>query len=198
MAVSAVLIVIPGPSVLFIVGRALALGRSAALATVISNASGEGVQGLVAALGFGYVIQRSPAAFTVLKVCGAAYLLYLAWHMLRHRREAAAGSSAEGSRRPARDGFIVGVTNPKSAVFFAIVMPQFADTSLGHVTLQLVVMALIYVSIALLSDGVWALAASRARQAMSSSPRAMVALATTGGVFLLGLAVAVVFTGVPR
>ncbi|MGC2191143.1 MAG: LysE family translocator, partial [Candidatus Dormiibacterota bacterium] len=122
-AITLLVIVIPGPSVFFIVSRAVSLGRGAALGTVVGNSVGEFVQVLVVALGMGQLLERSSTAFTVVKLLGAAYLLYLGVLAWRQRRSAAAElvhpSSAPSRWRIARDGFVVGLTNPKSMVFFA-------------------------------------------------------------------------------
>ena len=89
-----VVIVIPGPSVLFVVGRALASGRRVAVLTVVGNALGEYVQVLAVALGVGALAEQSVAAFTALKLLGGAYLVYLGVKTFRHRRSLAAALAA--------------------------------------------------------------------------------------------------------
>src|SRR4051812_8413142 len=143
-AMSFLLIVIPGPSVLFVIGRALALGRRAALTTVLGNALGALVLVAAVALGVGSIVERSVLVFTALKLAGAAYLIYLgvkAWRG-RHLLPAAFTGDlpARGGLRTLWDGFAVGVSNPKTIVFFAAVLPQFVDRAQGHVVAQMLVL----------------------------------------------------------
>ena len=126
-----VLIVIPGPTVLFVVSRGVALGRRAALATVAGNAGGVLVQVVLVALGLGALVERSDAVFTVIELAGAVYLVVLGVRMIRHRKElepvGQRHRGARGTRTIVREGFIVGLTNPKAAVILTVVLPQFAD-----------------------------------------------------------------------
>jgi threonine/homoserine/homoserine lactone efflux protein len=139
-AVAFVVIVIPGPSVLFVVGRTLSYGHRSALASVAGNESGEFVLAAAAALGVGSLIQRSAILFTSVKLAGAAYLVILGIRALIQRREHALAETLVPARslpRAVADGFLVGVTNPKTAVFFAAVLPQFVNRSAGHVPAQM-------------------------------------------------------------
>src|SRR6202042_331433 len=115
---SLVLIVIPGPGVLFVIGRALAHGRRTATATAAGHAAGNYVVAACVAVGLGALLQRSAEVFTVVKLAGALYLVFLGVQAVRRRHSlAAALSSAAGASdgwRTLRDGFIVGLTNPKS------------------------------------------------------------------------------------
>lgn len=197
-AITLLVIVIPGPSVFFIVSRAVSLGRGAALGTVVGNSVGEFVQVLVVALGMGQLLERSSTAFTVVKLLGAAYLLYLGVLAWRQRRSAAAElvhpSSAPSRWRIARDGFVVGLTNPKSMVFFAAVLPEFVDRSLGHTSLQLLVLGLVWVGIALISDSAWALAAGTARAWLARRPRQLERAQGASAVVMVGLGVGLAVT----
>ncbi|GLZ07764.1 putative translocator [Actinomadura sp. NBRC 104412] len=200
-AIAVVIIVIPGPSVLFVVGRALAHGRRTALTSVVGNELGALVAVVAVGLGVGSVIERSALLFTVLKLAGAAYLCYLGVQAFRHRRslegaldELGAASRAAG-RRELWQGFVVGVTNPKTLVFFAAVLPQFADPARGHVPLQMMTFGLIFCLIALLCDSMWGLAAATARQWFARSPRRLSVVGGTGGLMMIGLAVTVAATG---
>ena len=157
------LIVVPGPSVLFTVGRALALGRMAGVATVAGNTLGVYVQVMAVAFGIGALVERSVIVFTVIKLGGAAYLIFLGVQAIRHRRRLAeALATRMESKSVARvmaDGFVVGIGNPKAIVFFAAVLPQFVDRQAGHVPQQLLLLGAVFAGIALLSDSAWALAA---------------------------------------
>ena len=190
-ATAFVLIVIPGPSVLFVVSRALALGRRAALATVAGNAFGVYLQVVAVALGIGSVVERSAATFSAVKLLGAVYLMVLGVRTFRHRARLSVASepvaTPRSTRRVLREGVVVGVLNPKAIVFFAAVLPQFADPARGAVPLQLLVLGLVFVAIALVSDSAWGLAAGSARAWLTSSPRRLEAVAGASGVAIVGL-----------
>lgn len=198
-AMSFLLIVVPGPSVLFTVGRALAHGRRAALSSVVGNAAGAYVLVVAVAFGVGAVVASSAVAFTVLKLAGAAYLVYLGVRTWRQRGSlpdaATDGGAAHGSLRTLREGFVVGVTNPKTIVFFAAVLPQFVDPAQGHVTGQMLLLGLVFNVIALASDSVWGMGASAARDWFARSPRRLAAVGRIGGLSMIGLGVTVAVTG---
>jgi threonine/homoserine/homoserine lactone efflux protein len=193
-----VLIVIPGPSVLFTIGRALALGRIGGLLSVVGNALGLlPVIGLVA-LGVGGIVAQSVVLFTIVKVAGAAYLIYLGVQAIRHRGRAAAeagGAAPRSALRQLAEGFVVGITNPKTIAFFVAVLPQFVDLAAGAVALQMVQLGLVFFAIALISDAVWALVAAGARSWFGRSPRRISTLSATGGGMMIGLGGILLFTG---
>jgi len=197
-AVALVIIVIPGPSVLFVVGRALAHGRRVALASVLGNEAGSLVLvGLVAA-GVGPLVERSALIFTVMKLAGAAYLVFLgARAFLQRRRHVPADNAAApaGWARSVLQGFVVGVSNPKTAVFFAAILPQFVDRSRGDVTAQMLLLGTVFALIATISDSVWSLVASGARAWFGRSPRRMELVGGTGGLAMIGLGITVAVTG---
>lgn len=194
-----VLIVIPGPTVLFVVSRGVALGRRAALATVAGNAGGVLVQVVLVALGLGALVERSDAVFTVIKLAGAVYLVVLGVRMIRHRKElgqlADATEAPRGTRTIVREGFIVGLTNPKAAVILTVVLPQFADPARGHVPLQLAFLGGLFLLIGVISDSAWAIAAGSARVWLARSRRRLEALTGAGGVVLIGLGLRLALTG---
>ena len=194
-----VLIVVPGPSVLFVVSRGVALGRKAALATVAGNTAGVMVQAILVALGLGVLVERSDAAFTAVKLVGAVYLVVLGLRMLRNRHGLAALRDAtdvpKGTRRIVREGFVVGLTNPKAVVVFTVVIPQFADPSRGHVPLQLLVLGIVFLTIGVISDSAWAIASGSARSWIARSRGRLEALAGAGGVVLIGLGLRLAVTG---
>jgi threonine/homoserine/homoserine lactone efflux protein len=185
------LIIVPGPNVLFIISRSLMLGRTAGVGTALGGQIGVYVQ--VAA------VERSVAVFTVLKLAGAAYLVCLGVQALRHRRSLAAalGAQAEPKKigRILRDGFLVGVTNPKAIVFFVAVLPQFVDRSAGHVPTQMLLLGAIFMAIAVVCDSTWALAAGTARAWLSRSPRRMEIIGGTGGLVMIGIGASLAVSG---
>ncbi len=195
------LIAVPGPSVLFTVSRAIALGRVAGVATVAGNTVGAFAQVVAVAFGIGPLVERSDALFTVLKLAGAGYLLFLGTQAIRHRRSLAAALRAEVERRTTArivlDGFTVGATNPKVVVFFAAMLPQFVDRQAGDVPAQIILLGAIFAGIALVSDSTWALAAGTVRAWLASSPRRLELLGGTGGLVMIGIGARLALTGRP-
>jgi threonine/homoserine/homoserine lactone efflux protein len=195
------IIAVPGPSVLFVISRALTLGRAGALATVAGNAAGEYALVLLVAVGVGAIVERSVVVFTVLKLVGAAYVVYLGVQAVRHRRSLRGVVErvvpAQSMGRVLREGFVVGVANPKTAVFFAAVLPQFVDRSAGRVPLQLLVLGAVFIAIALVSDSMWALGAGAARSWFVTSPRRLELVGGTGGLIMIGVGASIALRGNP-
>ncbi|TDC73077.1 LysE family translocator [Streptomyces hainanensis] len=201
-AMSFLLIIVPGPSVLFVIGRALAHGRRIALTSVLGNTLGAYTLVLAVALGVGSVVERSVLVFTALKLAGAAYLVYLGVRAVRERRSLRAefagdGGGAHGSHglRTLWEGYLVGVANPKTIVFFAAVLPQFVDREQGNVVLQMLFLGLVFNAIAVASDSVWGLVAAGARGWFARSPRRLSVVGGVGGLTMIGLGVTVAATG---
>jgi threonine/homoserine/homoserine lactone efflux protein len=194
-----VIILIPGPSVLFTVSRAIALGRVAGIATVAGNTVGAFTQVVAVAFGIGPLIERSIALFTVLKLAGAGYLVFLGVQAIRHRHSLAASLSQQVERKSTAriviDGFTVGVTNPKVIVFFSAILPQFVDRQAANVPAQIIMLGAIFAGVALLSDSAWALAAGTVRTWLSGSPRRLAVLGGTGGLAMIAIGTRLAFTG---
>jgi threonine/homoserine/homoserine lactone efflux protein len=198
-ATAFVVIVIPGPSVLFVVGRALAGGRRVAILTVAGNALGEYVQVIAVAFGVGALAEQSVAALTALKLVGGAYLVYLGVRTFRERRSLAgalAVSTVERSdRRSFLQGFTVGVTNPKTVVFLAAILPQFVSRAGGDVPAQILLLGLIFSAIAMLSDSMWALAAGGFRSWFARSPRRLELVGGAGGLAIVAVGAGLLASG---
>ncbi|QIB42798.1 LysE family translocator [Streptomyces aureoverticillatus] len=203
-AVSALVIVIPGPSVLFVIGRALAHGRRTAVATALGNVAGSYLMIVAVAFGLGSLVERSAAVFLAVKLAGAAYLVFLGVQAFRHRNEMKAeamraagtgGKPARGDARTVLDGVLVGLTNPKGLVFAAAVLPQFVDHSAGHVPVQMLLLGLVPISIGLVTDTLWGLTASAARTWFARSDRRLALIGGAGGCTMIGLGVTVAVTG---
>ncbi|WP_353945543.1 LysE family translocator [Streptomyces sp. HUAS MG91] len=200
-AMSLLVIVIPGPSVLFVIGRALAHGRRTAVATALGNLVGSYLLVVAVALGVGSLVERSAALFVAVKLAGAAYLVYLGVQAFRHRHAMKVSDlrgptePAKGTGRTVADGILVGVTNPKGIVFFAAVLPQFVNHDAGHVPLQMLLLGLIPIGIGLVTDTLWGLTASAARDWFARSDRRLSMIGGTGGFALIGLGVTVAATG---
>lgn len=193
------LIVVPGPSVLFVISRAVALGRKAAVATVLGNTAGVYLQVIAVAFGIGSIVERSATIFNIIRLAGAAYIVLLGIRAFRHRHALAATLDAfvevKSTRRIVREGFVVGITNPKAMVFMAAILPQFVDADRGRVPLQMLVLGLVFIVIAFISDAAWGMAAGTARNWLAGSPRRLAALGGTGGIVMIGLGVRVALTG---
>ena len=202
VATAFVVIVIPGPSVLFVVGRALAGGRRVALFSVLGNAAGEYVQVIAIAFGIGALVEQSVAAFTTLKLLGGCYLLYLGVKTFRHRRELVHALSPSGQTRSGRasfaEGFTVGVTNPKTVVFLAAILPQFVTRSSGNVPAQILLLGLIFAVIAVASDSLWALMAGALRSWFARSPRRLELVGAAGGLGIGAVGVGFLVSGRSR
>jgi threonine/homoserine/homoserine lactone efflux protein len=193
-----VLVAIPGPSVLFIVGRALAHGRRAALASVAGNTVGASLVVVAVALGLGAVAARSATVFTTLKLLGAAYLVYLGVHAWRTRGDLAAALGTPGAaadRRIFLQGVVVGATNPKVLVFFAAVLPQFTDPAAGDPAVQMLVLGLLFAVLAAVLDSTWGLAAGAARDWFATSPARLRRVGGLGGLTMIGLGAALAVSG---
>lgn len=194
-----VLIAIPGPSVLFTVSRAITLGRGAGVATVAGNTVGAFTQVVAVAFGIGPLVERSVALFTVLKLAGAAYLVFLGVQAIRHRQSLAEALGAtieqKTTTRIVIDGFTVGVTNPKVIVFFAAMLPQFVDRQAGNVPVQIIALGAIFAGIALISDSTWALAAGTVRNWLGRSQRRLELIGGIGGLAMIGIGTRLALTG---
>jgi threonine/homoserine/homoserine lactone efflux protein len=189
---SILFIQVPGPSLLFTIGRALTVGRRDALLSVVGNALGLVVQVIGVAFGLGAIVAASAEAFTVLKLAGAAYVLYLGVQAIRHRADARLALDAVQEPRrttpwgSVRAGVLVGVTNPKTIIFFAAFLPQFVDDSKPAAP-QLLVLGLLFAAMAVVSDSCWALASAKAKTWFARKPARLDRLGATGGVMMIGL-----------
>jgi threonine/homoserine/homoserine lactone efflux protein len=198
-AAALLLALTPGPAVLYIVARSLSQGRAAGVASCLGIALGGTFHVLAAALGLSALLATSALAFDLVRYAGAAYLVWLGFQKLRQAPGATPAGTAErrSLRRVFRDGVVVNVLNPKTALFFLAFLPQFVAPSRGDVSLQLAALGALFVLIALSSDLSWALLASSAggwlrnHPGFVSSERYLVGTAYIG----LGLAAAVAGRG---
>lgn len=153
-----VIVAVPGPSVMFIVGRALSAGRPAALAPAAGKTVGAMAQGAIVAFGLGSLVAGSGTAYNVMKTGGAAYRVLLGANTVRNREHSKSPdqSAHPGTgRQHLRQGFVVGITNPKSIVFLAAALPQFVDPVRGHVVTQILVLLIVYSLLCMVGDTSW-------------------------------------------
>lgn len=195
--VSVAIILAPGPSVLFTIARAIAWGRKVALLTVLGNASGFFAMSLLVAVGIGPIIQSSDFIYSAVQWGGGLYLIYLGIDAIRKRSEHTNQMLEAGSgglptiSRIIRDGFVVGILNPKGIVFNAAVTPQFIDRDSGRVVLQLILLGAIFAVLAFICDGTWGILAGTARNWLATNVRRIIFLRSTGGVVMMILGILV-------
>jgi threonine/homoserine/homoserine lactone efflux protein len=196
-----VIILAPGPSVLFVIARAIAWGRKTAVFTVAGNVTGAFALSTLVAIGLGPILQKSDLAYAAIQWGGGLYLMYLGVDAIRHRRVHAEdmrnqGDIAPGIARSMRDGFWVGALNPKGLVFYAAILPQFVDREKGGVALQLIFLGAIFSILAFISDGSWGLLAGTARQWLATDPKRLEKLRATGGLVMIVLGFSVLVAAI--
>jgi threonine/homoserine/homoserine lactone efflux protein len=200
-AATIVLLVVPGPAVLYIVTRSVAQGRGAGLVSMLGVHTGSLVHVAFAAVGVSALLYASATAFTVVRYAGAAYLVFLGLRKLLGR-VTAGGDVVEAPVAPrARlyaQGVVVNVLNPKTAIFFLAFLPQFVNPARGPVALQIVVLGACFIALGIVSDGSYALLASALAGRLRRTPRARRALDRSSGVMLLGLGAYAAFGGTGR
>jgi threonine/homoserine/homoserine lactone efflux protein len=190
MGASLVLALTPGPAVVYIVARTLAQGRACGLASVLGVALGNLANAVGAALGLAALFAVSSAAFTVVKWAGAAYLVYLGVRMWRTAAPATAAAAPRAPvqplRRVFRDGFVVALLNPKTALFFAAFLPQFMDARASPLT-QTLALGGVFVGIACCTDLIYVLTASLAAPRLNRAARHAVWGNRLAGTSFIGL-----------
>jgi threonine/homoserine/homoserine lactone efflux protein len=193
------LLVIPGPAVLYIVAQSIEHGRSAGLVSMLGVQVGALVHVAAAALGLSALLVQSAVAFEVVKYAGAAYLIFLGLRKLLARER----FETTGERPPRRlnrlfaQGVVVNVLNPKAALFFFAFLPQFVDVSAGSVGLQIALLGLVFILVAIVSDGLYAVAAGTASDRLRESRAFVRAERWVSGTVLVALGVTAAFSG-PR
>ena len=196
-----IIILAPGPSVLFVIARAIAWGRKTSVLTVLGNVSGSFVLSSLVALGIGPILQKYHLAYVAVQWGGGLYLMYLGVDAIRKRAVHASDMTNQGPVGPTalqsiRDGFWVGVLNPKAIVFFAAVLPQFVDIKGNSVTRQLLFLGLTFCVLAFFSDGAWGLLAGAARVWLAKTNTRLEKLRAIGGCVMIVLGIAVLISAV--
>ncbi len=196
-AAALVLLLIPGPAVLFIVNRAVVGGRQVGVAAVAGLEVGDLIQATAAALGLSAIIATSAAVFAAVKWAGVVYLIVTGIRTMSSPASALGGGDVPATRHVFRQGVLVNVLNPKTSMFFLSIFPQFIDPHSGHAVAQSLVLGLLFVTMASVYNGACALLASRLGQRLVDSRRLpFVRRWVSGGVFVgLGLLAAAVGPG---
>lgn len=200
VSASLVLLLVPGPAVLYIIARSAEQGRKAGLVSVLGIHVGTLVHIAAAVIGLSAVIAASAHAFTVVKLAGALYLVYLGVQTIRG---AGANGRGEGPapqrslRRVFWDGTVVNVLNPKTALFFLAFVPQFVDPAAGNATSQLVTLGLLFVALGIVTDGVYALAGGAVGGWLENRPHLDRNRRVASGVIYIGLGITAALSGNP-
>lgn len=168
--VALVLLLVPGPAVIYIVSTAATQGRRAGLLSVAGIHSGTLVHIAAAVAGLSAIIVTSATAFTVVKLAGALYLTVVGVRMLFGRTGDASPPQRRSNRTVFTRGLVVNILNPKTAVFFLAFVPQFVDVGVGHETTQLLVLGLTFICLGLVTDGLYALSAGTIGPRVLSAP----------------------------
>ncbi len=202
-AASLAFLVIPGPSVLYIVARSLVQGRRAGVVSALGVQAGGLLHVLAAALGVSALLASSATAFSVVKYLGAAYLIFLGIRKLLAAHHAPAGADQEPpAPTPPRalfwQGALVNALNPKTALFFLAFLPQFVDPAAGAVAPQMLALGALFLTLATLSDGTYALLAGTAGRRLRATAATYNLLDRLSGGVFIALGVAAALAGEPR
>ena len=194
------LLAIPGPAVLYVVGRSIDQGRRAGLVSVLGISTGTLVHITAATVGLSSLVLASAVAFNAVKYVGAAYLVFLGVRRLLTRAgdEALHGTAPRSLRRLYSDGVVVNVLNPKTIVFIFAFLPQFVDVSRGHVWLQVLVLGLSFALLGMMSDSLYAVVAGSVAERLRGSRRVARFQRWFGGGILVALGLAAAFVGPHR
>jgi threonine/homoserine/homoserine lactone efflux protein len=198
LGASLVLLLIPGPAVLYLVGRSVSQGRTAGLVSDLGVHTGTLVHVLAAALGLSALLLSSATAFSIVKIAGAGYLIWLGLKKIFGPADAAAADGTpphHSYARLFRDGFIVNLLNPKTALFFVAFLPQFVDVHQGHVAAQVTFLGLLFALLGLITDGCWVLLAGTAGGWLKTSRGYLRFERYGSGVLFIGLGLTAAFSG---
>jgi threonine/homoserine/homoserine lactone efflux protein len=193
---AAVVLIIPGPAVLYIVSQGIRQGRRAGVTAVLGIHAGTLIQVVAAIAGLSWILVSSATAFMGVKYAGAAYLIYLGVRKLRSGdvAEPAAPAPAKSGIRLFREGVLVNVLNPKLALFFLAFLPQFVDPSRGAIPLQIAVFGVVFTLLGLCTDGAYALLAGSVGPWLRRSTRFLRGERYVVGGIFIGLGVAAALT----
>ena len=189
IAATVAILVVPGPSVIYVIARSIEQGRTAGLLSMLGLETGALLHVFAAAIGLAALLESSPAALHVIRYGGAAYLLYLGARQFRTIRSNFATSHRKGTLSAKRlyvDGVLVDLFNPKTALFFIAFLPQFIDPSRGPAAGQVIALGLCFVALAVVCDSCYAIACGRFGERISSSSQSQIHMAT--GAVYVGLA----------
>src|ERR1700674_4926065 len=197
VSAAVVLLVIPGPAVLYVTSRSIGQGRSAGFVSALGIGAGTLVHAAAAAVGLSALLMSSAIAFGVVKYLGAAYLIYLGIQKLRRDESPKLSQDAPRTKlsRVFGQGVVVNILNPKTAVFFFAFLPQFVDASRGNVALQILVLGTLFAAMGITSDSLWALFAGTVALRLNRNSHWNRAQRYVSGGMLISLGVATALAG---
>jgi threonine/homoserine/homoserine lactone efflux protein len=200
VAAALVLLITPGPAVLYIVARSIDQGRRAGLVSMLGVHAGTLVHVAAAAAGLSALLAASAMAFSVVKYLGAAYLVFLGVRRLLDRTTTVASGRPERRhlRRAFLDGVVVNVLNPKTALFFLAFLPQFVMTARADVGAQVLGLGLLFVGLGVITDGLYAVGAGTAAHWLRGNPQFVRSERWVSGSMYIGLGVAAAFSSTHR
>ncbi|HSL46868.1 MAG TPA: LysE family translocator [Anaerolineales bacterium] len=191
------LLLVPGPAVLYITARSANQGRLAGLVSVLAIETANFLQAVAATLGLSAILLSSALAFDVVKYLGAAYLIYLGVRKLLVREEASESGEIkpESLSRIYWQGFAINLLNPKTALFFFAFLPQFVNPDKGNVTAQTLVLGVLFVGLAIITDSLYALLASSLADRLRGSRHFQKGQRYFAGLVYVGLGITTALTG---
>jgi len=200
MGAALVLLLIPGPAVLYITARSASQGRLAGLVSVLAIETANFIQAIAAALGLSAILLSSALAFDVVKYLGAAYLIYLGIRKLLASDNSSEGEVVKKEKlsRIYWQGFAVNILNPKTALFFFAFLPQFVDPAKGNVIGQNLLLGAVFVSMAIMTDSMYALLASSVAGRLSGNRRFQKGGRYFAGLVYVGLGITTALTGAKK
>jgi threonine/homoserine/homoserine lactone efflux protein len=192
-----VLLLVPGPAVLYIFARSVEQGRLAGLVSILGIHTATLVHVVAAAAGLSAILASSALAFSVVKYAGAAYLIWLGLKKIFGRSDTPGEVTVRrlGHARLFREGFVVNLLNPKTALFFLAFLPQFVEVDRGHVAMQIVFLGLLFTVLGCITDGCYALAAGTAGNWLKQSRGYLKVERHVSGVLFIGLGLTAAFAG---
>lgn len=190
------LILIPGPDLIFAITQGITNGRKAGMYTAVGLAMGNTVHTLAAALGLSIIVTTSPLIFTGFKIAGGLYLFTLAYKSLKHRRAAlvVTGGEKKDERTLLRRGLLMNILNPKVAIFFLTFLPQFVNYDYGFVPVQMIVLGLIFIVLTAMIFGALAYFAGAFSSKFLEKPRMQEGANIAAGVIFVGLGIKLLTT----
>ncbi len=193
------LLLVPGPAVLYIIARSASQGRAAGLVSVLAIETANLIQAIAAGLGLSAILLSSALAFDVVKYLGAAYLIFLGIRKLLSSDNGAEEEIKQESLRQIYwQGVAINILNPKTALFFFAFLPQFVDPALGNVVAQNLLLGMIFVGLAIVTDSLYALVISSFAGTLRGNRRFQTGGRYFAGLVYVGLGITTALTGAKK
>jgi threonine/homoserine/homoserine lactone efflux protein len=197
ISASVALLLLPGPAVLYITARSASQGRVAGFVSVLAIEAANLVQAIAAGLGLSAILLSSALAFDVVKYLGAAYLIYVGIRKLLTKEESSTGQEVkrESLSQIFWQGFVINILNPKTALFFFAFLPQFVNPEKGNATLQTLLLGVLFVALAFITDNIYAFLASSLAEKLNTNANFQKGQKYFAGLVYIGLGVTTALTG---